>query len=136
VCRRLALVIAAIMLLFAGPGVCKCAMRIIFVEGTILGPVTEDLKVIVEVTPDPNWDPQPEIVLKDGKFVGKVYFDATKSEGRVRDDCSRVPKTVEVLLLRNGHEVNRVRLDISKEFTRNKLHDYKPRSPILLHITE
>jgi len=134
--RRRALLVAPAILLFASPGMCKCAMRIIFVEGAVLGPITDDLKVIVKVSPDPNWEPQPEIVLKDGKFVGKAYFDATKSEGRVRDNCSRVPETVEVLLLKNGHEVNRVRLDISKEFTRNKMHDYKPRSPILLHSTE
>jgi hypothetical protein len=50
----------------------------------------------------------------------------------VRDNCSRVPTTVEVLLLRDGIEVNRVRLDVSKDFTKNERHDYKPRSPIML----
>ncbi len=132
--RKRTVLISITMLLIAGHGVCKCAKRIIFVDGTVLGPITDDLKVLVEVTPDPNSEVQPEIVIKDGKFVGKVYFDATKSEGRVRDDCSRVPETVEILLLKNGHEVNRVRIDVSKGFTRNKLHDYTPRSPIILHV--
>jgi hypothetical protein len=57
---------AATMLLFAAHGVCKCVNRIIYVEGRVLGPITDGLRVRVEVTPDPNWEPQPDIVLKDG----------------------------------------------------------------------
>jgi hypothetical protein len=133
--RRPCVMLAATILLFASPAVCKCGRRIIYIEGTVLGTLTDAVKVKVEVAPDPNWEPQPEIVIEDGRFVGRVYFDATKSEGRVRDNCSRVPKTVEVLLLKNGHELDRVRLDISKEFTRNKLDDYRPRAPIILHVT-
>jgi len=132
--RKLALLMAATMLLFAASGMCKCVNRIIYIEGSVLDPIADGLKVMVEVTPDPNWEPQPDIVIKEGKFAGKVYFNATKAEGRVRDNCSRVPTTVEVLLLKDGREVNRVRLDVSKEFTKTELHDYKPLSPILLQV--
>jgi hypothetical protein len=125
---------AATVWLFPVPGVCKCVNRIIYVGGSILGPIADGLKVMVEVTPDPNWEPQPDIVIKDGKFAGEVYFNATKAEGRVRDNCSRVPTTVEVLLLKDGREVNRVRLDVFKDFTKNERNDYKPRSPILLQV--
>jgi hypothetical protein len=113
---------------------CKCVNRIIYVDGSIVGPITDRLKVIVEVTPDPNWEPQPNIAINGDKFAGEVYFNATKSEGRVRDNCSRVPTIVAVLLLKDGHEVNRVQLDVSKEFIRNEQHDYKARSPIMLHV--
>ena len=132
--RKLALLMAGTMLLFAAPGICKCRHLIIYVEGSIVSPGTDGLSVKLEVTPDPNWEPQPDIEIKEGKFAGQVYFDATKKEGRVRDNCSRVPATVEVLLFKDGHEVDRVRLDVSKKFKKNELHDYKLRSPVILHV--
>lgn len=117
------------------PAACKCVNRIIYIEGSIVGSDNDGLsvKVKVVVTPDPNWEPQPEISIKDGKFSGEVYFDATKSEGRARDNCSRVPEEVEVVLLMDGREVNRIRLNVSKAFRRDVRHDYKLRSPIVLH---
>jgi hypothetical protein len=130
--RNLA-VLAVAAALFAAPGICKCRHRIIHVEGSIVSPATDGLSVKVEVTPDPNWEPQPEVSVKDGKFAGEVYFDATKSEGRVRDNCSRIPERVEVVMLKDGHEVDRVRLDVSKAFVKDELHNYKLRSPITLH---
>ena len=131
--EKLALVTVATLSLFAFPGACKCVQRAIYINGSIVGPITDDLKVIAEVTPDPNWDRQPEIVLKHGKFAGEVYFDATKSEGRLRDNCSRVPTTVDVVLLKGGREVNRVHLDVPKEFTTDERHDYRTGSPIVLY---
>jgi hypothetical protein len=130
---KLALLMIATVSLFAAPSTSKCVNRIIYVDGSIVGPVIDDLKVTVEVTPDPNWEPQPDISIKDAKFAGEVYFNATKAEGRVRDDCSRVPTTVEVLLVKHGREVNRVRLDVSREFTKNQ-QGYRTRSPILLRV--
>src|SRR5260370_499398 len=70
---------AATMVLFVTPGVCKCVNRIIYVEGSVLGPITDGLKVIVVVTPDPNWEPQPDIEVKDGKFAGEVFFPTPQS---------------------------------------------------------
>ncbi len=102
--RKIALTTLAAGLLFVAPGICKCAHRTIYIEGSVVGAVTYGLSVKVEVTPDPNWEPQPTISIKDAKFSGKVYFDATKSEGRVRDDCTRIPDRVEVVLLKNDHE--------------------------------
>jgi hypothetical protein len=103
-------------------------------DGSIVGPANGGLTVKVEVIPDPNWELQPEITIKEGKFAGDVYFDATKSEGRVRDDCSRVPETVQVVLLKDGHEADRVQLDVSKAFRRDELHNYKLRSSITLRL--
>ena len=119
--------------LFAIPGASKCVHRIIRVDGNIVNPGNGSMAVRVEVTPDPNWEPQPEISVEGGKFVGEVYFDATKSEGRVRDNCSRVPERVEVVLLKDGHEIDRVRLDVPKAFAKDKLHNYKLRLPITFH---
>jgi hypothetical protein len=118
--------------MLGGITLAKCANLLIHIEGRVDGD-SSNSKIVVLVVPDPNWEPQPEISMKDGTFVDTVLFNVTKSEGRVRDDCSRVPKTVDVVLLKYGHEVNRVRLDISRDFARNKLGDYKLRSPILLH---
>jgi hypothetical protein len=111
----------------------KCANRLIHVEGRVDGISRNGLRILVQVTPDPNWEPQPEIAIKDGSFVGTVLFNATKSEGRVRDDCSRRPIKVDIVLLKDGHQVNRVPLEISHDFVRNKLGDYELRSPIVLH---
>jgi hypothetical protein len=128
---------AALLLLMvvlpSGTTLSKCANRLIHLEGRVDGISRNGLRILVQVTPDPNWEPQSEIAIKDGSFVGTVLFNATKSEGRVRDDCSRVPKKVYVVLLKNDHEVNRVQLDISQDFVKDKLGDYKLRSPIMLH---
>src|SRR6266404_983996 len=99
--RNLA-VFAIAAALFAAPGVCKCVHRIIHVDGSIVSAASDGMTVKVEVTPDPNWEPQPEISVKGGSFAGEIYFDATESEGRVRDNCSRVPEKVEVILLKDG----------------------------------
>jgi len=131
--RNIAALVAAAASLLATAAVGKCVHRIIHVEGQIVGPSSDGLTLRVEVTPDPNWEPQPEIPIKDGKFAGVVYFDATKSEGRVRDDCSRIRETVVVTLLKDGHELDRIQLEVSKAFRRDELHDYKLRSPIALH---
>lgn len=120
-------------LVLAGVSLSKCANRVIHIEGSLDGVSTDGLKIALEVMPDPNWEPQPEISIKDTRFVGDVLFNGTKSEGRVRDDCSRVPQLVEVVLLKNGQEVNRVRLEIAKDFVKDKLGDYKLRTPITLH---
>jgi hypothetical protein len=116
----------------SGITLAKCANRLIHIEGRVDGD-SSNARIVVQVTPDPNWGPQPEISMKDGTFVGTVLFNATKSEGRVRDDCSRVPKIVDVVLVKDGHEVSRVRLDISRDFVRNKSGDYNLRAPIALH---
>jgi hypothetical protein len=121
------------IVLLGGTTLSKCANRLIHVEGRVDGVSRSGLRILVQVTPDPNWEPQPEIAIKDGSFVGTVLFNATKSEGRVRDDCSRRPIKVDVVLLKEGHEVSRVRLEISHDFVKNKLGDYELRSPIMLH---
>jgi hypothetical protein len=130
--RNLA-VIAIAGTLLASLGISKCVHRIIHVEGNIVSPASDRMIVRVEVTPDPNWEPQPEISVKGGKFAGEVYFDATKSEARVRDNCSRVPERVEVVLLKDRHEIGRVALDVQKAFAKDERHNYLLRSPITLH---
>jgi hypothetical protein len=118
---------AAVLLLFATPGVCKCANRFIYVDAQLAGPASDGLRIKVEVTPDPNWEPQPEIAISNGEIHGKVYFNTTKSEGHSRDNCSRVPKRVDLVVLNGEHEIDRVRLDIAKDFVKTELRDYKPR---------
>lgn len=113
-------------------GIAKCAHHIIYVEGNIASASNQKLAVKIEVTPDANWEPQPEVLLSEGKFTGELYFDATRAEGRRRDNCSRAPETVDVILFQDGHEVDRAHLDVSKDFVRDPKHDYRLRSPINL----
>ena len=110
----------------------KCANRIIHIEGSIVGASSEGLTIVVQVAPEPNWEPQPEIRIRDGQFAGMVLFDATASEGKVRDNCSRVPDSVKVVLFRNDSELALQRLAIAKDFLKSKNGDYRLRSPILL----
>ena len=124
---------ATVILLFSVPGVCKCANRFIYIDAQLIGPTNDGLRLKVEVTPDPNWEPQPEITIKDGKANGRIYFNTTKSEGHFRDNCSRVPTTVKLLLFNGDREIDRVQLDISKDFVKTELRDYKPRLSAKLH---
>lgn len=129
-----ACVLVLIAMMVSVTGVCKCANRFVYVEGRINGPTAEDVEVIVQTIPDANWEPQPTIAVNRGSFEGRIYFDATKSEGRTRDNCSRVPKTVKVLLLKHGQQIDSIQLDISKEFVRDRSGDYKLRLPIEFHL--
>jgi hypothetical protein len=131
--RRLPLLLLMGVLL-EGQALSKCANRVIHIEGTIEGASSDGLRIGVQVTPEPNWEPQPEMAIRSGRFAGTVLFDGTKSEGHVRDDCSRVPETMDLILLRNGQELSRLRLVIAKDFVKDKLGDYKLRSPIMLHL--
>lgn len=121
-----------VALLVGGEALAKCGNQVLRIEGTIDGVSGDGLRIKVLVTPEPNWEPQPEIPIKDGRFAGMVLFDRTRSEGRVRDDYSRVPDSMEVLLLRNGQELSRLQLDFKRDFVRDKGGDYKLRSPIVL----
>jgi hypothetical protein len=129
---RNAPIIVLMAVLLSTTTVAKCANRLIHITGDIVSVASEGLKVDVKVVPDPNWEPQFEIALQDGKFVGTVVFNATKAERNVRDDCSRAPKEIEIVLLNEGRELDRARLTISKDFVKNKVGDYELRSPVVL----
>jgi hypothetical protein len=99
----------------------------------IVGPPKRNLTISVQISPDSNRARQPEIAVKDGKFSGTAYFDSTKAEGRVKDNCSRFPETVDVVLSREGQKVDQTQLNISKDYVRDKNGDVKLRSSITLH---
>lgn len=116
-------------------GVCKCANRFIYVEGHVTSTAGSGLEIVVQTTPDANWEPQPKIAVKEGKFAGRIYFDSTKSEGRfAHDDCSRAPNSVRLLLIENGRQVDLIQLSIEKDFVRDKGGDYKILSPVEFHV--
>jgi hypothetical protein len=119
-------------LLVSGEALGKCGNLIIHITGSIDGITGDDLRIMAQVMPPSNWEPQPEIPIKGGRFAGMVLFDRTKSEGRAKDDCSRAPDSLDVVLLRNDQELSRLRLDITKDFVREKTGDYKLRTPIVL----
>jgi hypothetical protein len=131
--RIVVLLTVATLLMFAVPSECKCVNRAIQIEGVIAGPSTGNFKIAVQVIPDPNQAQEAEIVINDHKFGGMAYFDSTKAEGRLKDNCSRVPEIVEVVLLKDGQEIDRIRLNISRDYVKDKIGDYKLRSPITLH---
>jgi hypothetical protein len=110
----------------------KCANEVIHIEGSIVGVSGEGLRIAIKVSPDPNWEPQPEIRIENGKFAGEVLFDSTKSEGRVRDNCSRVPGFVRVSLSRNDQQLALRELAIKKDFVKSKNGDYRLRSALEL----
>jgi hypothetical protein len=131
--RGFVLVLLAMLIPVAG--VCKCGNIVIYLEGHVSGGDSHGLEIVAETTPDANWQPQPKIRVKQGGFAGEVYFDRTiPSKEWFRDICTRVPKSVEIRLLRGGHQLDSIRLDISNDFVRDEFGDYKLRSPIEFHL--
>jgi hypothetical protein len=132
--RKPALLVPVALLLLSQGGAGKCVNRVIQLEGVIAGPSGGDLTVSVQVTPESNWEPQPEIVIKDHKFSATVLFNPVKWEDRLkRNDCSRLPESLEVVLLKDGSNIDVKKLEIARDFVKDKLGDYKLRSPITLH---
>lgn len=129
---RRSLITILLFLLRASYLEAKCGNSFIYIEGAIIGTVA-DVTVSVQVSPDPNWEPQPAISInKDGKFQAKVYFDRTNSEGRLHDNCSREPNTVTVQTMRDGRLIDQVRLAIKHDFVMKDRFDYQARSPVEL----
>lgn len=126
--------VAVIIAAFASLSYAKCGNALIVVEGKVEG-TSSALKgnIVVRVEPDPNWDDQPAVRFEDGKFEAQVYFDMTKSEGVVRDNCSRRPRTVTVSLIVDGRETETVSLIVQRDFIRVDTHHYKLKSPLVLH---
>jgi hypothetical protein len=119
---------------FASLSYAKCGNALIVVEGKVEGTnsaVKEN--IVVRVEPDPNWDDQPAVRFEGGKFEAQVWFDMTKSEGVVRDNCSRRPRTVTVSLIVDGRETETVTLIVRRDFIRVHTDHYKLKSPLVLH---
>jgi hypothetical protein len=111
----------------------KCGNSAILIKGEISGYVG-GTTVSVQVAPDPNWEPQPAPTIDaEERFQVTVYFDRTKSEGRVRDNCSRKPESVTVQLRKNGRVLDKTTLGVKKDFVRKNGADYEIRYPITLH---
>jgi hypothetical protein len=129
--ERLALMTLLMLLVTSAPCFGKCANRFIYVNAQIVGGSDARLRVIARVEPDPSV-PQPRLVIQSGTVRGKLLFNSTRAERRRRDDCSRVPKTIELLLLDGERELDRARLDLAKDFIVTKLQDYEPRTAVTL----
>jgi hypothetical protein len=130
-----ALVLLVVLITASAAGFCKCANRFIYVEGHITSTARSGLEIVVQTTPDANWEPQPKMAIQEGRFAGRVYFDSTKSEGHfAHDDCSRTPKIIRLLLVENGHQVDSIQLSIEKDFVRDGGGEYKIRRPVEFHL--
>jgi hypothetical protein len=113
----------------------KCARRLIHIEGTVEGPIGPGDRIQVAIDPDPNAD-QERISIADGTFKATVLFDSTASakSRRGRDDCSRVPKTVSLSVVREDRQLSVVRLNVATDFREDSRGDYHVRAPIVLHV--
>jgi hypothetical protein len=111
----------------------KCGNALIVVDGKVEGTSSAAKeKIVVRVEPDPNWDAQPAVRFEGGKFEAQVWFDMTKSEGAVRDNCSRMPRTVTVSLIVDERETETVTLIVRRDFIRVHTDLYKLKSPLVL----
>jgi hypothetical protein len=132
---RKASVLALLAMLIPLAGVCKCGGLAIHLKGHVSGGEVDGLKIVAETTPDANFEPQPKIAVQHGSFAGEAYFDRTiPSKVWYTDICTRLPKSVKVKLFRGKHLVGSISLDISKDFVRDELGDYKLRAPIEFHL--
>jgi hypothetical protein len=110
----------------------KCGNSMIVVEGVITGSIT-DATVLVQVTPDANWEPQPVVsIAPSGKFRATVYFDRTRAEGRKRDDCTREPEGVTIQIRKGNRVVDQTNLKIDHDFVKKNRLDYEARLPVAL----
>jgi hypothetical protein len=122
-----------ILLLLIQSAEAKCGNSSVTVIGRISGQ-TIGASVLVKISPDPNWEPQPDIsIASDGAFKATVYFDRTSAERSTRDNCSREPDEVTVQLFKNGHVIDSVTLNRVSDFDKKQRHEYELRSPVILH---
>jgi hypothetical protein len=130
---RRAFVLVLLSMAFPVAGLCKCGGAAIHLNGHISGRESDGLKIVGETIPDANFEPQPKITVLHGNFEGDVYFDRTMPS-KEWDICTRLPESIEVMLLRGKHQLDSIRLDISKDFVRDEHGDYKLRLPIEFHV--
>ena len=112
----------------------KCARSAIAIDGLISGPAAGS-SVFVQVLPDPNWEPEPAVVVdSNGRFHATVYFNMYSGAGwLVSDKCLRNPATVTLRLYRNSRLLDQVALEIKQDFVSQNIIDFRLRSPVILH---
>ena len=111
----------------------KCPMLFVGIEGEIRGVTSDDTRLEVEVSPDPN-ALQDTISIGEGMFSGRIRFDTTKSGGRFHHNCSRRPLTVQLTLLRGDDVLKQVVLDVAGDFMTDENGDYFLENPWVIDI--
>src|SRR6266508_1685410 len=112
------------VLLLAGNCRAMAKCPAVFVE--VHGRASEDVPgshVSIQVSPSPNQLTEP-VAIEGGRFTARIAFDTTKSGGRFSHDCSRTPEVVTVSLVVEQRELDRVRLEIGRDFRRTDSGDY------------
>jgi hypothetical protein len=119
---------------FAVSAEAKCARRIIYLSGTIAGAADSSDRIVVTMDP-PGFAEQTPIAIREGAFEGIALFDSSNGtrSRRGKDDCTRVPATVTVSLVRGGQLRATRRLDPRRDFHRVQA-DYRLRQPIVLAV--
>ncbi len=130
---RRAFVLMLLAMAFPVAGLCKCGGAAIHLIGHVSGAEGDGLRIVAETIPDANFEPQPKITVRHGNFEGEAYFDRTMPS-KEWDIRTRVPESIEVKLLRDKHQLDSIRLDISKDFVKDEQGNYKLRSPIEFHL--
>jgi hypothetical protein len=119
---------AVVSLLMASDADAKCGRLHVHVTGAVVGISTQPVAIRVVLDPDQG-TLSNSIEVRDGKFSDAVPFDTYRSERgkRGKDDCSRVPEAVTIVVLHDEEVVCRRELEIKGMFRRDKAGDYHTR---------
>lgn len=111
-----------------------CADSLISAYGEIMGELSTNLKMTMEICPNPR-RLMPVVPLTEHHFKIQANFDNFLVEVKHGEHCGRDPESVALVLLRDSKEVTRIKLDIKKDFVRDeKTWNYSLREGVKIEI--
>ena len=131
---RTALIVTILVVGSAGLCWAKCADVVIHTYGEIIGDLSPDLKLTMEICPSPR-RPLPVVPLKNHHFEAETYFDSFIAEDNSRREyCGRMPESIVLVITDGAKEVARVKLVFEKDFVRDESGHYTLREGAKIQI--
>lgn len=124
------IVLVLVLAGLAGESAAKCRSLLVRIEGRLEGSLDGSEALEIELEPDAQVKQKPVVIKTDGSFDVTLSFYTLN--GLKREDCSRKPKAVVVLLRRKGELLRSVRLEIGRDFVPAGDGDFRVREPVLL----
>jgi hypothetical protein len=112
----------------------KCADSLIRAYGDIAGPIGPNLRMTMEIRPDPRRT-MPVIRVVKPEFEIEANFDNFLFEIAGSDRCGRTLESVALVVLDGDKEITRVNLDIKKDLVRDaRTRNYTVRQRLKIQI--
>jgi len=129
-----AVILLAVVLALALPAGAQCPVETVIVNGHVYNAVPHSKVRVQLLYPKGKAGEAGQVTVDDGSFRIPLEFITTQNSilTNLSKRCGRKPQSVEITLMENDKEADRVTLDFAKDFKMADLSAYTPRSDLVL----